>query len=177
MFASAESPLVGEPPAEKPLAEQGFAECLPSIPLRGRIHVRGGVLTAIESRWLPGLASTMQIWFDSRTRQSRTDHCYLDYRASRRVPGYLTLEYIRCRPGTSYASFRESLRVLDAIAHQRQALAIFAHVGTTRISDRLLKRFGWQQHAAKLGGRQWIKRFYHHHSPLGLASHSTLGNY
>ncbi len=159
MFASAESPVVGE----------SFAESLPSIPLRGRIHIRGGQLTAIDSRWLPGMASTMQIWFDSRSRQSRTDHCYLDYRATRRVPGYLTLEYIRCRPGTSYASFRAALRVLDAIAQQRRALAIFAHVGTTRISDRLLERFGWQPHAAKLGGRQWIKRFYQHHSPLDVA--------
>lgn len=177
MFASAESPLVGESPADTPFAERGLVACLSAIPLRGRIHVRGGELKAINSRWLPGMASTMQIWFDSRSRQSRTDHCYLDYRASRRVPGYLTLEYIRCRPGTSYASFCVAVRVLDAIAHQRQALAIFAHVGTTRISDRLLKRFGWQPHAAKLGGRQWIKRFYQHHSPLGLASAGTLEKY
>jgi hypothetical protein len=49
---------------------------------------------------------------------------------------------------------------LDEIARIRGAVAIVAHVTNGSISDRLLQRFGWQQHLEHWQGRHWIRRFY-----------------
>jgi hypothetical protein len=49
--------------------------------------------------------------------------------------------------------------MLDEVARVREAVAIFAHVSTEAISDRLLERWGWEPHT-KMRGRHWVKRFY-----------------
>jgi hypothetical protein len=130
------------------------------IPRCGKVVVVDGQLTAVRRRWWPGKASSLRIWFDSNFRHSRGDCCILHYSGSRAQPGYLTVDYIRSHQGTTLQTLRGSLLVLDQIASQRQAVAIFAHVGTSAISDRLLRRWGWEPHAGRIAGRHWIKRFY-----------------
>jgi hypothetical protein len=131
-----------------------------SVPRRGRIVMRGGMLAAVRRRAFGRRGSSFRIWCDAHFPRGCADCCWLDYRGTRRRPGFLTLEYVRSGPRTSLASFAGALHVLDRIAELREAQAIFAHVGTSAISDRLLRRWGWERHAERLGGRQWVKRFY-----------------
>lgn len=118
------------------------------------------MLRRIDPLWMPRRFTIWRVWRDSRRRTGSDDTCVLYYRATRSTPGYLTLDYVRSGPRTTFRSFRRALLVLDEIAQLRQSVAIFAHVSTSAISDRLLCRWGWEQHAARLGGRHWIKRFY-----------------
>lgn len=132
----------------------------PVVPRRGKVIVLRGQLQAIQPRKISLAGSAAQIWFDSHFRTLKQDCCCLDYSATRSAPGYMTLDYVRSGPKTTLKTFRGALLVLDEVARLRSALAIFAHVGTTAISDRLLLRWGWRPHAEKLSGRHWVKRFY-----------------
>lgn len=131
-----------------------------TIPRRGKIIMAEGQLLALNTRWWPSGATSAQIWLDTKCRPVKQDHCLLRYTSTRSSPGYLTLDYLRSGSRTSLQTFRGSLLVLDEIARLRRAIAIFAHVGTSAISDRLMLRWGWQPHATKISGRHWIKRFY-----------------
>lgn len=118
------------------------------------------MLRQIDRLCLPRRFTISRVWIDSYLRTGGEDTCTLYYSGTRATPGYLTLDYVRSGPRTTLQTFRRALVVLDRIAHLRQSVAIFAHVSTSAISDRLLCRWGWQEHAARLGGRHWIKRFY-----------------
>ncbi len=72
----------------------------------------------------------------------------------------MVLDFVRSGPGTQLATFRGACQILDEIARLRESVAIVAHVSTEAISDRLLTRWGWEQHATGMRGRHWIKRFY-----------------
>lgn len=126
----------------------------------GRIEMRGGKLVGVRPLWFPSRASVAQVWLQSRWRRGGSDRCVLDYHQPLGSPGFLVLDYVRSGPGTRLATFRGALEVLDEIARLRGSLAIVAHVSTRAISDRLLQRWGWQQHLHHRQGRHWIKRFY-----------------
>ncbi len=125
----------------------------------GRIVMQSGKLVAIERRRMAITPSVLQVWFRSHYRGGQADRCVLDYHAAS-GGRFLILDYVRSGPATRLATFRGACRLLDEIARIRQAMVIVAHVSTTAISDRLLLRWGWQQHARHLSGRHWIKRFY-----------------
>ena len=148
-----------EPEPESPAGNAAAS----SIPRRGKVIVQCGQLVAIRCRWLALPGSSAQVWLDTYLKSLAEDHCCLYYTASRGIPGYMTLDYVRSGPKTSLKTFRGAMLVLDELARLRRSVAIFAHVGTTAISDRLLLRWGWQQHAEKLTGRHWVKRFYDGH--------------
>lgn len=44
------------------------------------------------------------------------------------------------------------------VAEIRQATAIVFHTNNPRITDRVMKRFGYERHALHLPGRHFIKR-------------------
>lgn len=151
-----------------------------TVPRRGKVMMEGGQLLAIRPRWFSLTGSSAQVWLDTHLKSLSQDQCCLYYTASRGVPGYITLDYVRSGPKTSLRTFRGALLVLDEIARLRQAVAIFAHIGTTAISDRLLARWHWQQHAERLSGRHWVKRFYdgyprHRLAHLGPVAMSLSG--
>ena len=125
----------------------------------GKIIMCDGRLVAIRRRRWAAPASIARVWFQTRLKAGNHDECVLDYRSSR-IGGFMVLDYIRSGPGTRFATIRGACQILDEIAKQRQAVAIFAHVSTDAISDRLLRRWGWEPHANNMTGRHWIKRFY-----------------
>lgn len=133
---------------------------LATAPRYGRIVVERGLLRRVDRLRLPRRFSISRVWIDSHFRTGNEDTCTLYYRGTWATPGYLTLDYVRSGPRTTFRSFRRALVALDEVARIRQSVAIFAHVSTSAISDRLLCRWGWEEHAARLGGRHWIKRFY-----------------
>lgn len=127
---------------------------------RGRIVIENGQVIAIRSRWFALPTSIARVWWDTHFANGKTDRCVLDFHRPLGSPGFLTLDYVRSGPQTRFASFRRALQTLDQIADSQGALAIVAHVSTNAISDRLLKRWGWEQHCLQWKGRHWIKRFY-----------------
>jgi len=137
----------------------------------GRIEMRAGQLVGIGRRWLPRRASIAEVWLQSRCRWGPTDRCRLDYHQPWGSPGFLVLDYVAAGPGTSLKTFRGALEVLDAIARQRRSLAILAHVSTSAITDRLLRRWGWEAHLPQQAGRHWIKRFYEGYPASRLADY------
>lgn len=86
--------------------------------------------------------------------------CWLYYNQPRRHRNFLALKYIVSSHGASFSTFRNSLIVLDAVARIKQSDAIVCEVSNLRISDRLLKRWGWESHVPSSRRRHYIKRFY-----------------
>jgi hypothetical protein len=88
------------------------------------------------------------------------DRCLLYYNQPWRMPNYLALKYVVSTGGTSYATFRAALNVLDAVAALKRTDAIVCDVANLRISDRLLARLGWEPHKPQRWHRNFIRRFY-----------------
>ena len=67
-----------------------------------------------------------------------------------------------CGPGLErlLVRFYAATLVLDAIAELKHINAIVCHVTNERITDRLLHRWGWEEHCQDWPGRHFIKRFY-----------------
>lgn len=128
----------------------------------GVIETRGGRLHRILLKPWPKLVSWPEIcWVPWRYhRRGDADRCLLYYNQPLQFPSFLTLKYVATTHGTSYRTFREALRVLDAVAAIKRSDAILCDVANARISDRLLTRLGWQPHKPQRWHRNFIKRLY-----------------
>jgi hypothetical protein len=128
----------------------------------GVIVTCGGRLTRVSLRPWPKWISWPEVWWVPWRYHPRgtADRCLLYYNQPLGHSNYLTLKYMATTPGTSYRTFRAALRVLDAIAAIKQSDAILCDVANSRISDRLLARFGWEPHKPQRWHRNFIKRFY-----------------
>ncbi len=128
----------------------------------GVIETVGGRLAAIHLRPWPKLVSlTELVPLDSRYHASgAADRCLLYYNQPWRMPNYLALKYIVSTAGTSFATFRAALKVLDAIAELKGTDAIVCDAANARLSDRLMTRFGWEPHKPQRWHRNFIRRFY-----------------
>jgi hypothetical protein len=73
---------------------------------------------------------------------------------------FLALAYVESSKGTTLATFRGALTVLDEVARLKRADAIVCEACNPQISDRLLARWGWQPHLRSSRHRHFIKRFY-----------------
>lgn len=135
----------------------------------GRIVMRGGRLVEIQRRLTCGSVSVAQVWWQSRYGRNADDLCWLDYHQPFGMPGFLTLDYVRAGTRAGYKSLIGAAHVLDEIARQRGAIAIVAHVTNGNISDRFMRRLGWQRHLEHWQGRHWIRRFYNGFPDTNLA--------
>ncbi len=128
----------------------------------GVIEVADERLVAIRPRRFARHASriealTFGLWSHRRRPGNR---CWLYYHQPRRYPNFLAVDYvISCRQ-TSLATVRGALVLLDEIARLKRSDAILCDVATTRISDRLLARWGWEPHTNDCWHRHHIRRFY-----------------
>lgn len=126
----------------------------------GHIVIEAGRLLAVYGRWWPYYGNMLQTYLDVKMRPVQADRCELFYHQSLSAAGFLTLAYVRSGPRTSLSSFYGATLVLDEVARVKRANAIVSHVTNSRITDRLLQRWGWQQHCLDWPGRHFIKRFY-----------------
>lgn len=126
----------------------------------GRIIMAAGELVEIQRLPWPMSASIVQAWWQNGFGRRQEDRCVLDYHQPLGMPTFLTLDYVRSGSRTCYKTFAGASHLLDEIARIRNSQAIVAHVTNTNISDRLLKRLGWERHLAHWRGRHWIKRFH-----------------
>lgn len=136
----------------------------------GVIETAGGVLRAVHLRPWPKLASLPEFLpLGPRYHCGGTaDRCLLYYNQPRRMPNFLALKYIVSTHGTSYRTFRAALVVLDAIAELKQIDAIVCDAANIRLSDRLMRRLGWEPHKPQRWHRNYIRRFYGNYPQNGL---------
>jgi hypothetical protein len=136
----------------------------------GVVEIVGGELAAVHLRPWPKLLALPEILpLGTRYHASGdADHCLLYYNQPWRMPNYLALKYMVSTLGTSYATFRAALTVLDAIAALKQSDAILCDAANVRITDRLLARFGWEPHKPQRWHRNFIRRFYGNYPTVRL---------
>jgi hypothetical protein len=128
----------------------------------GIIETAAGQLVAVHFRPLPKLLSWPEVWpvGDGYHAGGESDRCYLYFNQPWRFPNFIALKYIVSTHGAGYASFRAALAALDRLAELKAIDALLCDAANTRISDRLLERFGWAPHKPQHWRRNYIKRFY-----------------
>ncbi len=128
----------------------------------GVIEMLDGKLAGVHLRPWPKLISAAEIWLFDNRYHSRTpgDRCLLYYNEPLSCPGYMTLKYVVSSFGARLKTFRGALVVLDEIARIKQINATVCEAWNTRITERLLTRWGWERHVLQSRHRHYIKRFY-----------------
>lgn len=128
----------------------------------GVIEAGGSRIVAVHLRPWPKLVSWPEFWPAGTDYHARgaADRCWLYFNQPRRFSNFLALRYIISTHGTSFATFRAALRALDRLAELKRSDALLCDAANTRLSDRLLQRFGWEPHTAARWRRNFIKRFY-----------------
>lgn len=141
----------------------------------GRIVTHSGRLQAVYGRWWGYSGNLFQVQWDMRVGSLDHDRCELYYHIPRSASGFITLSYVHTGPRTSLATLYAATLVLDEIARLKQSSGIVCHVTNRRISDRLLKRWGWQAHCLHWKGRHFIKRFYGNYPTIPPPWRKRLG--
>jgi hypothetical protein len=131
----------------------------------GMIEMAEGRLVAVHLRPWPKLISLGEIWLEEMVRRSArsADRCFLYYDQPLRCPTFLAVKYIVTSWGATFCTARGACLVLDEIARIKQIDAIVCDAWNRRISDRLLRRWGWERHMLHSRRRHYIKRFYGHY--------------
>ena len=134
----------------------------------GVIETSAGQLTAIHFRPWPKLIAWPEILPVGPTYHARgqADRCLLYYNQPLSCPNYLALKYVVSTHGSSYATFRAALATLDAVAELKRSDAILCDAFNGRLSDRFLRRLGWEPHKPQRWHRNYIKRFYGEYPPV-----------
>jgi hypothetical protein len=134
----------------------------------GVIEIADGELVAVHLRPWPKLVTLDGVWRtpEELARGEAGDRCLLYYNQPRRLRNFLALRYIVSTPKTSFRTSRRALVVLDEIARIKRTDAIVCEVWNRRISDRLLRREGWERHLPHSRRRHYIRRFYGSYPPL-----------
>jgi hypothetical protein len=133
-----------------------------------RVKLRSsGVIVAQAGRfdelllfWLPRHTTVWRVWFDQRCRRLPQDQCRIYYRQPFAAPTYLTLDYFVSGLKTSVQTVDAALRTLDRVAELKRSDAIVAQLKNSRLSSRLLKRYGWERHLGGETSQHIIRRFY-----------------
>ncbi len=128
----------------------------------GVIFVEDERLHEIRLRPWPKIISVaeMSVWGRGFHQRATGNRCWLYYNQPRGHRNFLALKYIVSSRHATFRTFRSSLIVLDEIARIKGTDAIVCEVSNLRISERLLKRWGWQSHVPHSRRRHFIKRFY-----------------
>ncbi|MEM9186639.1 MAG: hypothetical protein AAGB00_09115 [Planctomycetota bacterium] len=128
----------------------------------GVIETRAGRLSSVQLRPWPTLFSLRELWpvGDRYHALGAPDRCRLYYNQPIGSSNFLALKYVVSTRGTSYRTFRAALAVLDQIAELKRTDAIVCDAANSRLSDRFMRRQGWEPHAPMPWRRNFIRRFY-----------------
>ena len=132
------------------------------------IHLRPWpkIVSVVEAKWMGG-------WQHERRER---DQCLLYYNQPIAHRNFLALKYTVTSYRTTYKTFRRTLIVLDEIAKLKKTDAIVAEVSNKRISDRFMKRCGWEPHLPNKKARHFIKRFYGQYPTVEIAQEILASN-
>ena len=128
----------------------------------GVIEVADGQLQRVRLRPYPKIVTALSPHLFGRWTHGRGqgDWCRLYYNQPIRSSNFLALTYVVSSRDCSLKTFRHATRLLDKIAEIKGSDALLCDVSNSRISDRLLTRWGWQPHCPHAWHRNFIKRFY-----------------
>lgn len=126
----------------------------------GMIVAQAGRFDELLLFWLPRHTTVWRVWFDQRCRRLPQDQCRIYYRQPFAAPTYLTLDYFVSGLKTSVKTVDAALRTLDRVAELKRSDAIVAQLKNSRLSSRLLKRYGWERHLGGESSPHIIRRFY-----------------
>lgn len=128
----------------------------------GVIEFADGRFRRIRLRPYPRLITGPEVLLVGNNihRHRRGDRLWLYYNQPQRCPNFLVLKYVVSTRQTSLGSLRRALDVLDEIARLKRSDALLCDVGNWRISNRLMTRWGWDDHCPSRWHRHYIKRFY-----------------
>lgn len=128
----------------------------------GVIEMAAGRFHRLRLRPFPKLSTPLDFLLRSNHahRRYQGDRCWLYYNQPRKHCNFLALKFIFSSQHAGLASFHGALAVLEEIAQIKQIDALLCDVANTRISDRLLARWGWEPHKPQRWHRNYIKRFY-----------------
>jgi hypothetical protein len=137
----------------------------------GVIEVADERLVRICLRPWPKRASWIEarLWGRWQHHFCPGNRCRLFYNEPRSAPGFLAVSYMVSTRATTWATCRGALCVLDEIARLKRADALVCDASNLRISDRLLKRWGWAPLGSGKLHRPFIKRFYGTYPPPDAA--------
>jgi hypothetical protein len=124
----------------------------------GEIVAGHGELVRVRPRRWLRRGSRLEVWIDGRWPRLPVDHCQLYFGRPRVARQYMVLSYGRCGQGTRLRTVHVALGVLEQIAGEQGLSGMLLEASTTRLSDSILARYGWQRHARSLRGRHYIKR-------------------
>ncbi len=128
----------------------------------GIIEVSAGRLSRIAFRPWPKIFTADDVLVRSQFshRWLVRDACRVYFNQPLAHQRYLAIKYIISNFGTKLATLRCAMLVADEVARIKRVDAIVCHVASSKISDRLMKRLGWERHLENSPKRQFIKRFY-----------------
>jgi hypothetical protein len=128
----------------------------------GVIETRDGELHRVWLRPFPKLVLGIGTQRIGQWRHERMsgDRCLLYYNQPRGHESFLALKYIQSSRDCTFQTARAAVRLLDRIAELKRSDAILCDASNLRISDRLLARWGWEEHAPMPWCRNFIKRLY-----------------
>ncbi len=128
----------------------------------GVIEAAAGQAVAVHLRPWPKLIAWPEIWPVGPAYHAggRGDRCLLYYNQPRRFSNFLALRYIVSTPGASLATIRMALEGLDRLAQLKRTDALLCDAANLRLTDRVMRRFGWTSHKPQRWHRNYIKRFY-----------------
>jgi hypothetical protein len=128
----------------------------------GVIEMVDGRFRRLRLRPFPKYVSLIEalFWGGFCHRRQPGDRLLLFYNQPRQHTNYLSLKYAISSRDTSLATMLGALSVLDEIAHIKRSDAILTDAANFRISDRFLRRQGWERHTKARYHRNYIKRFY-----------------
>lgn len=131
----------------------------PDPPRFGVIEAAEGRLLRIGTRLWPKRVSYPQVAWDRWWVHGwRTgDRCRLYYIQPWGLPDYLAVTYLVSQGATTLATLRAALKALDQIAELKGVHAMVCQATGRRLSDRALRRAGWEPHLDPRG-RHYIKR-------------------
>ncbi len=128
----------------------------------GVIEVIDGRLTQIVLRPWPKRVWLFQAWIAARLQHKYLggDRCWLYYNQPRLTPAYLAVPYMLSAHETRLTSIQCAVQTLEQIAAIKGCDAILCDAANPRITDRVMRRFGYVSHAPMWLHRNYIKRLY-----------------
>jgi hypothetical protein len=128
----------------------------------GVIHTQAGRFEQLRLRPFPKWSTVADVHLFGRRRHDRLagDCCWLYYNQPWGHERFLALTFLVSSSGGTLATVSRALSVLDEIARIKQSDAILCDAYNLRLSDRVLRRWGWTPHHPTSNRRHFIKRFY-----------------
>jgi hypothetical protein len=128
----------------------------------GMIEASQGKLSFIRIRPFPKLVSMAEaMWIGGWShRRIRRDRVQVFYNQPARHRNFLVAKYAVSELGTTLATMRASFRTFMEIARLKQVDAALCQVLNPRVTDRIMKYWGFEPHHPRGRGRHFIRRFY-----------------